>query len=69
MCIKEARLAETERMMLAMDLAIYLNDGGASLRAVVTCYRLLAPLIYHQIACDPVVQVCKNDLKLYVHLK
>ncbi|XP_032432607.1 cilia- and flagella-associated protein 54 [Xiphophorus hellerii] len=54
---QEARLAETERMMLAMDLAIYLNDGGASLRAVVTCYRLLAPLIYHQIACDPVVQV------------
>ncbi|PWA23023.1 hypothetical protein CCH79_00001892 [Gambusia affinis] len=53
---QEARLAETERMMLAMDLAIYLNDGGALLRAVVTCYRLLAPLIYHQIACDPVVK-------------
>ncbi|XP_016529392.1 cilia- and flagella-associated protein 54 isoform X1 [Poecilia formosa] len=63
---QEARLAETERMMLAMDLAIYLNDGGASLRVVVTCYRLLAPLIYHQIACDPVVQVL---LKCFVVLE
>uniref|UniRef100_A0A3P9PWW2 Cilia and flagella associated protein 54 n=1 Tax=Poecilia reticulata TaxID=8081 RepID=A0A3P9PWW2_POERE len=63
---QEARLAETERMMLAMDLAIYLNDSGASLRVVVTCYRLLAPLIYHQIASDPVVQVL---LKCFVVLE
>ncbi|KAM4726245.1 cilia- and flagella-associated protein 54 [Anableps anableps] len=59
---QEARLAECERMMLAIDMAIYLNDGGTALRAVVTCYRLLAPLIHHQIACDPVVQVLRKCL-------
>ncbi|XP_047236025.1 cilia- and flagella-associated protein 54-like isoform X5 [Girardinichthys multiradiatus] len=59
---QEARLAECERMLLAMDLAIYLNDGGTALRAVVTCYRLLTPLIYHQITCFSVVQVLRKCL-------
>ncbi|KAM4547577.1 cilia- and flagella-associated protein 54 [Fundulus diaphanus] len=59
---QEARLAECERMLLAVDLAIYANDGGSALRAVVTCYRLLAPLIYHQITSDPVVQVLRKCL-------
>ncbi|XP_035999007.1 LOW QUALITY PROTEIN: cilia- and flagella-associated protein 54 [Fundulus heteroclitus] len=59
---QEARLAECDRMLLAMDLAIYANDGGSALQAVVTCYRLLAPLIYHQIASDPVVQVLRRCL-------
>ncbi|KAM9348845.1 cilia- and flagella-associated protein 54 [Symphorus nematophorus] len=59
---QEARLAECERMLVAMDLAMWLNDGSAAVQAVVSCYGLLAPLIFHQITCDPVVQVLKKCL-------
>ncbi|XP_047192964.1 cilia- and flagella-associated protein 54-like isoform X3 [Scophthalmus maximus] len=59
---QEARLAECERMLVAMDLAMCLNDGLAALQAVVNCYGLLAPLIFHQIICHPVVQVLKKCL-------
>ncbi|XP_072231582.1 cilia- and flagella-associated protein 54 [Leuresthes tenuis] len=59
---EEARLAECERLLVAMDLAMFLNDGRAAVQAVVTCYGLLAPLIFHQIAHDPVVQVLKKCL-------
>lgn len=61
MCMQEARLAECERMLVAMDLAMWLNDGGTVLQAVVTCYSLLIPLIFHQITYDPVVQVWKTS--------
>ncbi|XP_051793490.1 cilia- and flagella-associated protein 54 isoform X2 [Acanthochromis polyacanthus] len=54
---QEARLAECERMLVALDLAMCLNDGSGAVQAVVSCYGLLAPLIFHQITCEPVVQV------------
>ena len=57
MHLQEARLAECERMLVAMDLTMWLNDGSAAIQAVVVCYGLLVPLIFHQIACYPVVQV------------
>ncbi|XP_044078247.1 cilia- and flagella-associated protein 54-like [Siniperca chuatsi] len=59
---QEARLAECERMLVAMDLALWLNDDSAAVQAVVCCYGLLAPLIFHQITCNPVVQVLKKCL-------
>lgn len=59
--MQEARLEECERMLVAMDLAMWLNDNSAALQAVVSCYGLLAPLIFHQIICDPLVQVCKKS--------
>ncbi|XP_070700150.1 cilia- and flagella-associated protein 54 [Pempheris klunzingeri] len=59
---QEARLAECERMLVAVDLAMWLNDGSAAVQAVVSCYGLLAPLIFHQITCDPVVQMLKKCL-------
>ncbi|XP_036976615.1 cilia- and flagella-associated protein 54-like isoform X3 [Acanthopagrus latus] len=59
---QEDRLAECEQMLVAMDLALWLNDGSAAVKAVVNCYSLLAPLIFHQITCDPVVQVLKKCL-------
>ncbi|KAM8897416.1 cilia- and flagella-associated protein 54 isoform 3-T3 [Spinachia spinachia] len=59
---QEARLAECERMLVAVDLAMWLDDSSAAVQAVVSCYGLLAPLIFHQIACDPVVQVLKKCL-------
>lgn len=58
--MQEARLAECEQMLVAMDLALWLNDGSTAVKAVVNCYSLLAPLIFHQITCDSVVQVCKT---------
>ncbi|KAF7649724.1 hypothetical protein LDENG_00136930 [Lucifuga dentata] len=54
---QEARLAECERMLVAMEMATWLNDSGAAVQAAVNCYGLLAPLIFHQVVCDPVVQV------------
>ncbi|XP_045896455.1 cilia- and flagella-associated protein 54-like isoform X2 [Micropterus dolomieu] len=59
---QEARLAECERMLVAMDLALWLNDDSAAVQAVVSCYSLLAPVIFHQITCTPVVQVLKKCL-------
>ncbi|XP_030602315.1 cilia- and flagella-associated protein 54 isoform X2 [Archocentrus centrarchus] len=59
---QEARLAECERMLVAMDLAMCLNDAAAALQAAVSCYGLLAPMMFHQITCDSVVQVLKKCL-------
>lgn len=58
-CVQEARLAECEKMLVAIDLATGLNDGSIVVHAVGNCYSLLAPVIFHQIAYHPVVQVHK----------
>lgn len=68
MYMQEARLSECERMLVAMDLALWLNDGVAAIQAVITCYGLLAPLIFHQISCDAVIQVCKNIIHSILRL-
>ncbi|XP_030335899.1 cilia- and flagella-associated protein 54 isoform X2 [Strigops habroptila] len=52
-----ARLAECERMTMAIELSIWLNDASYTLQSVVQCYGLLAPIIYHQISSVPVVQI------------
>ncbi|KAG5267866.1 hypothetical protein AALO_G00226810 [Alosa alosa] len=54
---QKARLAECERMLVALDLALWLNDSCAALQAVVGCYGLLAPIIYHQIPSEDVLQI------------
>ncbi|XP_051974973.1 cilia- and flagella-associated protein 54 [Xyrauchen texanus] len=54
---QEARLAECERMLVAIDLALHLNDSSDILQAVSSCYGLLAPLIYNQIPSEPVIEV------------
>ena len=59
--MQEARLAECERMLVAMDLAMWLNDSCFAVQAAVSCYGLLAPMIFHQITCDQVVQVCNTS--------
>lgn len=62
-CMQEARLEECERMLVAMDLALWLNDGISALQAVVICYGLLTPSIFHQVKYSPIVEVCKkNDI-------
>ncbi|XP_075789877.1 cilia- and flagella-associated protein 54 isoform X3 [Pelodiscus sinensis] len=52
-----ARLTECERMMVAIELSNWLNDANYVLQAVVQCYGLLAPIIYHKIASVPVLQI------------
>ncbi|XP_051544314.1 cilia- and flagella-associated protein 54 [Myxocyprinus asiaticus] len=54
---QEARLAECERMLVAIDLALHLNDSSDILQAVSSCYGLLAPLIYNQIPSESVIEV------------
>ncbi|XP_019370589.1 PREDICTED: cilia- and flagella-associated protein 54 isoform X2 [Gavialis gangeticus] len=51
------RLVECERMLVAIELANWLNDANYALQAVVQCYSLLAPIIYHKISSVPVVQI------------
>nr|XP_009672883.1 PREDICTED: putative uncharacterized protein C12orf63 [Struthio camelus australis] len=51
------RLAECERMTVAIELSNWLNDANYTLQAVVQCYGLLAPIIYHKISSVPVVQI------------
>jgi len=48
---------ECEKLLVAIDLAGWLNDSQIILQAVVQCYGLLAPLIYFNLAYDPIVQV------------
>ncbi|XP_060100406.1 cilia- and flagella-associated protein 54 [Heteronotia binoei] len=52
-----ARLAECERMLMALDLSNWLNDVPYALQSVVQCYGLIAPLIYHRIHSVPLIQV------------
>ncbi|KAM6383530.1 cilia- and flagella-associated protein 54 [Alca torda] len=52
-----ARLAECERMTVAIELSNCLNDASYTLQSVVQCYGLLAPIIYHKISSVPVVQI------------
>ncbi|VTJ83585.1 Hypothetical predicted protein, partial [Marmota monax] len=51
-----ARLTECERILVALELSIFLNDSSYVLQAVTQCYGLLAPIIYHNIVLVPVVQ-------------
>ncbi|XP_038069719.1 cilia- and flagella-associated protein 54-like [Patiria miniata] len=51
------RLAECERMLVAMELAGWLNESNLALQAVVQCYGLLAPIIHYKIPSTPVIQV------------
>ncbi|MBZ3883202.1 Cilia- and flagella-associated protein 54 [Sciurus carolinensis] len=59
-----ARLMECERVLVALELSIFLNDSSYILQAVTQCYGLLAPIIYHNIVLVPVVQgSSKKSLK------
>ncbi|XP_025909263.1 cilia- and flagella-associated protein 54 [Nothoprocta perdicaria] len=51
------RLAECKRMIVAIELSNWLNDPNGALQAVVQCYGLLAPIIYHKISSVAVVQI------------
>lgn len=44
-------------MLVALELAGWLNEANLALQAVVQCYGLLAPLIFYKIPSVAVVQV------------
>ncbi|XP_043823641.1 cilia- and flagella-associated protein 54 [Dromiciops gliroides] len=56
-CQQAFRLAECQRMLVAIELSTHLNDLSYSLQAVVQCYGLLAPLIFHNIVLVPAIQI------------
>lgn len=56
------RLAQCEKMMVAIELAGWLNEANLALQAVVQCYGLLAPMLYYKIPALPVIQV-----RCYMH--
>uniref|UniRef100_UPI00398F6EC5 cilia- and flagella-associated protein 54 isoform X3 n=1 Tax=Pristiophorus japonicus TaxID=55135 RepID=UPI00398F6EC5 len=52
-----ARLAKCERMLVAIEIAGWINDSNQALQVVVQCYGLLAPVIFHRVPSTPVVQI------------
>lgn len=44
-------------MLVAIDLSLHVNDTSNILQAVVNCYGLLAPIIYHQMPSEPIIEV------------
>ncbi|XP_061904625.1 cilia- and flagella-associated protein 54-like isoform X2 [Entelurus aequoreus] len=59
---QEARLEECERLLVAMDLAMWLNDSIFAIQAVVSCYTLLIPFIFYQIPCDHAIELLTKCL-------
>ena len=58
-CFQLKRLRECEKMIVALELAGWLNESNLALQGVVQCYGLVAPLIFYKIPSIPVFQVCK----------
>ncbi|KAK7503699.1 hypothetical protein BaRGS_00005238, partial [Batillaria attramentaria] len=54
------RLAECEKMLVAVELAGWLNEANLALQAVVQCYGLLAPLLFYKIPALPVIQLLQH---------
>lgn len=51
------RVRECEKLLVAIDLAAWLNDGQLIMQAIIQCYGLLAPLIYFNVAHESICQV------------
>ncbi|XP_052780184.1 cilia- and flagella-associated protein 54-like isoform X4 [Mya arenaria] len=54
------RLKECEKMLVAIEMAGWLNESNLALQAVVQCYGLLAPLIFYKIPSIPVFQILQR---------
>ncbi len=50
-------MRECEKLIVAIELASWLNDPQIILQAVVQIYGLLAPLIYFNLSYEPIAQV------------
>ncbi|XP_044535095.1 cilia- and flagella-associated protein 54 [Gracilinanus agilis] len=56
-CQQVFRLLECQRILVVIELSTYVNNFSYSLQAVVHCYGLLAPLIFHNIVLVPIIQI------------
>ncbi|XP_016281220.2 cilia- and flagella-associated protein 54 isoform X2 [Monodelphis domestica] len=56
-CQQVFRLLECQRILVVIELSTHVNNFSYSLQAVVHCYGLLAPLIFHNIVLVPIIQV------------
>ncbi|VDH93978.1 Hypothetical predicted protein, partial [Mytilus galloprovincialis] len=54
------RLKECEKMIVAIEMAGWLNEANLALQGVVQCYGLLAPLIFYKIPSVAVIQVLQR---------
>ncbi|ELU16988.1 hypothetical protein CAPTEDRAFT_224115 [Capitella teleta] len=55
-----ARLKQCEIMLVAMQLAGWMNENNLALQAAVQCYGLLAPLLHYKIPCVAITQVLER---------
>ncbi|XP_067928992.1 cilia- and flagella-associated protein 54-like [Watersipora subatra] len=51
------RLKECERLVVALELAGWLNEANTALQAAIQCYGLLAPPLYWRLPSVPVIQI------------
>ncbi len=51
------RLKECEKLLIAIELGVWLNDYPIILQSIVMTYGFLAPLIYYNIAYEPITKV------------
>ncbi|XP_059167715.1 cilia- and flagella-associated protein 54-like [Physella acuta] len=54
------RLHQCEQLLVAVEMAGWLNESSLALQAVVQIYGLLAPIIYHKIPTLAVIQILKR---------
>uniref|UniRef100_A0A2C9L8P0 Uncharacterized protein n=1 Tax=Biomphalaria glabrata TaxID=6526 RepID=A0A2C9L8P0_BIOGL len=54
------RLKLCQNMLVAVELAGWLNEPSLALQAVVQIYGLLAPILFHKIPSLPVVQILQR---------
>lgn len=64
--LQKKRLKECEKLFVAIEIAGWLNDYQLCLQAIVQCYGLLVPLLYHQVAIIPVAQVGLTSGEIYM---
>ncbi|CAH1784493.1 unnamed protein product [Owenia fusiformis] len=54
------RLHQCEKLLVAVELCGWLNEGNLALQAVVQCYGLVSPIIHYKIPSVPVIQVLER---------
>ncbi|XP_069485517.1 cilia- and flagella-associated protein 54 [Ambystoma mexicanum] len=56
------RIKECGKLLIALELCSWLNDFNYALQAVVQCYGLLVPIVYHKIPSKPVIEILIKSL-------
>ncbi|ESO99725.1 hypothetical protein LOTGIDRAFT_238729 [Lottia gigantea] len=54
-------MLECEKLIIAVELAGWLNEANLALQGVIQCYGLLAPLLYHRIPSQSVIKILQRS--------